>query len=119
MQSQATRTIDFCKLQKIISNSNLFYFILMHRYSIPRSKLPSSISLEEYKQNYIQPIQFRVYNVLKYWIEQSFADFNDKMIENLQDFISVFRMEGPPKLADQLTAILNKNVRISFSISIH
>eukprot|EP00002_Diphylleia_rotans_P026747 TRINITY_DN534_c1_g3_i2.p1 TRINITY_DN534_c1_g3~~TRINITY_DN534_c1_g3_i2.p1 ORF type:complete len:1016 (-),score=233.74 TRINITY_DN534_c1_g3_i2:791-3838(-) len=81
---------------------------IRQRYNIPRSKLPSSISPDEFRQNYIQPIQLRVYNVLKFWIERSFSDFNEQFLADLTEFIETLKTDGQVLFAEKLMGLLSK-----------
>ena len=50
--------------------------------------LPPSISREEYKSKFVLPIQVRIINVLRRWMESSFYDFSDELIERVSRFIN-------------------------------
>jgi hypothetical protein len=88
------------------------------RYNAQIPKLPRGVSLEEYKQKTVKPIQLRVINIIKSWIDTSFFDFDQKMVYRLSYFIdSVMVEDGHEQLAKQLRNGINKraskNVRLS------
>jgi len=56
------------------------------RYNVKIPKLPRGVSLEEYKQKRITPIQLRVINVLKTWLDMAFLDFDRKLLSRVEDF---------------------------------
>ncbi len=70
------------------------------------------MSAEEYKQKTIKPIQLRIINIVKNWIETSFFDFDNKLLCRLGYFIDVAMIEdGHEQLAKQLRNAINKRVR--------
>jgi hypothetical protein len=57
-----------------------------------------------------RPIQLRVFNVLRQWLEKSFYDFSDALITRLHAFIGVMDRDGNGKLAAQLRTSLKRQL---------
>eukprot|EP00002_Diphylleia_rotans_P026308 TRINITY_DN5235_c0_g1_i1.p1 TRINITY_DN5235_c0_g1~~TRINITY_DN5235_c0_g1_i1.p1 ORF type:complete len:1064 (+),score=174.50 TRINITY_DN5235_c0_g1_i1:133-3324(+) len=115
----------FITTYRSFTSPEIFLKKLRQRFHVPLSKLPPTVSFEEYKQNTIRPIQIRVFNVLKAWIEKSFDDFNEDLISSLFGFIDDFRAEGQIKQADTLTDLIKRkkseprhSTKIEFKISV-
>jgi len=61
---------------------------LRQRYAMKVPHLPPSVSREEYHKLFVMPVQLRIINVLKQWMEMSFFDFSDQLIEKIRTFIN-------------------------------
>jgi len=71
--------------------------------------LPRGVTLEEYKQKTIKPVQLKVINIIKSWIETSYFDFDNKFLCRLGYFIDVAMIEdNHEQLAKQLRNGINK-----------
>lgn len=83
----------------------------MQMYNIKIPKLPRGVSYEEYKQKTTKPVQLRVINIIKSWIDTSFFDLDNRLLFRLAYFIDVTMIEdGHDQLAKQLRNAINKRV---------
>eukprot|EP00002_Diphylleia_rotans_P028254 TRINITY_DN5700_c0_g2_i1.p1 TRINITY_DN5700_c0_g2~~TRINITY_DN5700_c0_g2_i1.p1 ORF type:complete len:1097 (-),score=216.38 TRINITY_DN5700_c0_g2_i1:583-3873(-) len=101
----------FITTYRSFTTPDILFRKLVQRFHVPISKLPPSVSLEEYRITYIGPIQIRVCNVLKFWMEHNFSDFHDSLLVSFDEFIRTLQAEGQTKLADQLIATRAKMER--------
>eukprot|EP00004_Rigifila_ramosa_P019438 TRINITY_DN4931_c0_g1_i1.p1 TRINITY_DN4931_c0_g1~~TRINITY_DN4931_c0_g1_i1.p1 ORF type:complete len:1115 (+),score=338.09 TRINITY_DN4931_c0_g1_i1:272-3346(+) len=86
-----------------------FFFKLVQRYDVPIPRLPPNITEEEFRAKTILPIQLRVCNVLKTWIETSFFDFDDGLTERVEQFLTArLNSDGHGPLAKQLGNSIKK-----------
>ncbi|XP_048456064.1 son of sevenless homolog 2 [Rhincodon typus] len=107
---------SFCKPQELLS-------LLIERFEIPdpepteadklaREKGEQTISaeLKRFRKEYIQPVQLRVLNVFRHWVEHHFYDFErDNMLLNrLEAFISSVKGKAMKKWVESITKIINR-----------
>jgi enoyl reductase-like protein len=62
----------------------------MQMYNAKIPKLPRGVSFEEYKQTTIKPVQLRIINILRSWIDSSFFDFDNKLLYRIGRNFSEF-----------------------------
>jgi hypothetical protein len=75
---------------------------LTQRYNAPREE---GITDETHKKR-VLPVQLRVINVLKRWIEEFFEEFEDHVVVNIKDFvIYTVETDHPKQARTLLTAI--------------
>eukprot|EP01113_Clastostelium_recurvatum_P031889 TRINITY_DN4032_c0_g1_i8.p1 TRINITY_DN4032_c0_g1~~TRINITY_DN4032_c0_g1_i8.p1 ORF type:complete len:1665 (+),score=458.48 TRINITY_DN4032_c0_g1_i8:252-5246(+) len=75
---------------------------LIQRYAIPTGRVD---------EKRVRPIRMRVCIVIKYWIENQFADFDQDIITKLQDFIEgVLIRDGYKDLGTSLLKVLGSKV---------
>jgi hypothetical protein len=83
----------------------------MNRYNLCIPKLPSGVSESEYRSKVIAPIQLRVVNVLKTWIEMSYFDMDVKLISRIEKFAEEQLIrDGYQSLAKQIANALQRQV---------
>ncbi|XP_051879806.1 son of sevenless homolog 2 isoform X1 [Pristis pectinata] len=107
---------SFCKPQELLS-------LLIERFEIPdpepteadrlareKGEQPVSAELKRFRKEYIQPVQLRVLNVFRHWVEHHFYDFErDNMLLNrLEAFISSVRGKAMKKWVESITKIINR-----------
>ncbi|KAJ3443426.1 ras guanine nucleotide exchange factor i-related [Anaeramoeba flamelloides] len=94
---------------------------LFRRYDVPRGKLSEKKYQEKKKI-----IQFKVCNVLRFWILNYFSDFNERHIDELQNFLlNIETKEGKTTTVKTLNSILLKKIsgntkkdrKISYSLA--
>jgi len=83
-------------------------------YAVPR---PRDTAYEDFERNIRRPIQLRVSNFLKQWMEKQSSDFLDApgklsaLGHQVDDFVRDVLSEDDPKVAKPLVGTLNKLVR--------
>ncbi|XP_072345912.1 son of sevenless homolog 2 [Scyliorhinus torazame] len=110
---------SFCKPQDLLS-------LLIERFEIPdpepteadrlareKGEQPTSAELKRFRKEYIQPVQLRVLNVFRHWVEHHFYDFErDNMLLNrLEGFISRkldLEVRSMKKWVESITKIINR-----------
>ena len=87
---------------------------LMERYEVRVPHLPPSVAPGEYHRLFVLPVQLRIINVLKQWMEASFDDFDAALVARVRAFVT--RLQTSPvsdtyvARAAQLTRILNNQI---------
>ena len=82
-------------------------------YAVPR---PRDTAYEDFERNIRRPIQLRVSNFLKQWMEKQSSDFLDApgklsaLGHQVDDFVRDVLSEDDPKVAKPLVGTLNKLV---------
>jgi hypothetical protein len=82
---------------------------LVNRYNIPPPK--KDISKQEFAVWYrevLNQVRLRVTQVVKYWIENHFYDFDDDLLKKLQDLIALMEKTEGHSYAKQLLRALEK-----------
>jgi len=92
------------------TTSDVFFNKLVQRYQVPVSVIEEgTLQMSDWKQQKLLPIQLRVYNVLKLWLEHRFHDFTPPLLAKLKLFMDeCMRRDGHSKLADQLQNIITR-----------
>eukprot|EP00003_Mantamonas_plastica_P006180 TRINITY_DN1500_c2_g1_i2.p1 TRINITY_DN1500_c2_g1~~TRINITY_DN1500_c2_g1_i2.p1 ORF type:complete len:341 (-),score=105.89 TRINITY_DN1500_c2_g1_i2:76-1098(-) len=79
---------------------------LIQRYHV---RMVEGMDEDEFKNGMQRPIQLRVCNVLKNWIERHFGDFNEKMISTINSFVdNTLAREGNAPLGRQLRSAITR-----------
>jgi hypothetical protein len=94
----------FLLTYQLFTSSTILLAKLSQRYNAPRDP---SITDEEWRKR-VLPIQIRVVNVIKMWIEEFHSDFDDVTISNIRDFLNFQVREFHPALAASSLAQLDK-----------
>ncbi|CAI9720907.1 son of sevenless homolog 1-like [Octopus vulgaris] len=114
---------SFCTPQTLLD-------LLIERFDIPESEVkqqsddnpasgdPTSLSLRDLKRlrkEYIKPVQFRVLNVLRHWVERHFYDFErDKsLLQKLFSFLDRIQGKAMRKMARSITKVIYRKVESS------
>lgn len=89
---------------------DLLFQKIVERYDVPRDQ-QSDIPDEQWKQNVVLPIQIRVCNVIRNWLDIRFSDFEYKLMQKVFDFIdNRLRNDGHGKHANSLSAIIKRKI---------
>uniref|UniRef100_A0A5F8GGK7 SOS Ras/Rac guanine nucleotide exchange factor 1 n=1 Tax=Monodelphis domestica TaxID=13616 RepID=A0A5F8GGK7_MONDO len=107
---------SFCKPQELLS-------LLIERFEIPEPEpteadriamengdQPLSVELKRFRKEYIQPVQLRVLNVCRHWVEHHFYDFerDTDLLQRLEEFIGTVRGKAMKKWVESITKIIQR-----------
>ncbi|RLV88745.1 hypothetical protein DV515_00015322 [Chloebia gouldiae] len=107
---------SFCRPQELLS-------LLIERFEIPEpepteadriamenGEQPLSAELKRFRKEYIQPVQLRVLNVCRHWVEHHFYDFerDADLLKRLEEFIGTVRGKAMKKWVESITKIINR-----------
>ena len=92
------------------TTTELFFQKLAERYNVPHDK-HSDIPEEQWKHTIVLPIQLRVFNVIKIWIDMRFPDFDYKLMKKLNSFMdNHLRRDGHIKMANNLSSLIKRKI---------
>lgn len=94
----------FLVTYQLFTTSTTFLAKLSQRYNAPRDP---SVADDEWRKR-VLPIQIRVVNVIKMWIEEFHSDFDDLTISSIRDFLNFQVREYHPTLASATLFLLDK-----------
>ncbi|CAM4731292.1 hypothetical protein PO909_020058 [Leuciscus waleckii] len=107
---------SFCKPQELLD-------LLMERFDIPEPKpteadqmamengdQPLSAELKRFRKEFVQPVQLRVLNVCRHWVEHHFYDFerDAQLLRRLEEFINKVRGKAMRKWVESITKIIQR-----------
>ncbi|KAM4043435.1 son of sevenless homolog 1 [Anomaloglossus baeobatrachus] len=107
---------SFCKPQELLS-------LLIERFEIPEPEpseadriamengdQPLSAELKRFRKEYVQPVQLRVLNVCRHWVEHHFYDFerDADLLVRLEEFIGTVRGKAMKKWVESITKIIQR-----------
>ncbi|KAG8449160.1 hypothetical protein GDO86_016002 [Hymenochirus boettgeri] len=107
---------SFCKPQQLLS-------LLIERFEIPdpepteadrlaieKGEQPISTNLKRFRKEYVQPVQLRVLNVFRHWVEHHYYDFERdvELLERLENFISNVRGKSMKKWVESIAKIIGR-----------
>lgn len=96
----------------IFTKPDIFLIKLIQRYNYPYK---NSISDIEYKMTYL-PIQIRIINIMKQWIEQYIYDFDENTISNIKEFlIKVVKKDHPAHVGSLLDLLNNRTSFVNYT----
>jgi son of sevenless-like protein len=104
---------SFCKPVELID-------LLIERYYIPppsysddyesRKDPHKREALKRFKVDYVSPVQLRVLNVLRHWVENHYYDFQQEpeVLDKLKEFVGTVKAKNMQKLVASIHRTLNK-----------
>ena len=92
------------------TTTDRFFQKLEERYDVPRDQ-QSDIPDGEWKRNIVLPIQVRVYNVIRLWLDMRFPDLDYQLMKKVNNFIDTrLRKDGHSKFADALNEFIKRKI---------
>ncbi|KYQ92724.1 Ras guanine nucleotide exchange factor [Tieghemostelium lacteum] len=85
--SELKFTKTFITTYRSFTTGEIFLMKLIQRYFIPNLK-PHLIPALQFKTKFQNPIQLRVLNVLRLWVDNYIGDFTPKMVQRVSTFLS-------------------------------
>uniref|UniRef100_A0ABM5FC94 Son of sevenless homolog 2 isoform X2 n=1 Tax=Pogona vitticeps TaxID=103695 RepID=A0ABM5FC94_9SAUR len=107
---------SFCKPQELLD-------LLIERFEIPepepteadrlaieKGDQPISADLKRFRKEYVQPVQLRILNVFRHWVEHHFYDFerDHELLDRLETFISTVRGKSMKKWVESIAKIIRR-----------
>ncbi|XP_056136065.1 son of sevenless homolog 1-like [Lampris incognitus] len=105
---------SFCKPQELLD-------LLMERFDIPEPRPTEaeqmesgeqllSAELKRFRKEFVQPVQLRVLNVCRHWVEHHFYDFerDAHLLRRLEEFIALVRGKAMRKWVESITKIIQR-----------
>ncbi|XP_051939882.1 son of sevenless homolog 1-like [Hippocampus zosterae] len=112
---------SFCKPQELLD-------LLMERFDIPEPRpddadhpdggeQPLGAELKRFRKEFVQPVQLRVLNVCRHWVEHHFYDFerDEALLGRLEDFIASVRGKAMRKWVESITKIIRRKKQAAVS----
>ena len=98
---------SFCSPEKLLSK-------LIQRYDVPHEKADrqkANMSREEYYNKIVKPIQLRVFNFMRLWLDTKFSDFDHVLLNRMNSFIEQKMVsEGNDNMARQLITRITRSI---------
>ncbi|KAJ4939916.1 hypothetical protein JOQ06_029352 [Pogonophryne albipinna] len=115
---------SFCKPQELLD-------LLMERFEIPEprpsedhlegAEPPLSAELKRFRKEFVQPVQLRVLNVCRHWVEHHFYDFerDAHLLRRLEEFVASVRGKAMRKWVESITKIIQRKEQVQVSVPSH
>lgn len=116
---------SFCKPRELLD-------LLIERFEIPEPKpadasqteggeQPPSAELKRFRKEFVQPVQLRVLNVCRHWVEHHFYDFerDPLLLSKMEDFIASVKGKAMKKWVESITKIIQRKKQVQVSVPSH
>uniref|UniRef100_A0AAX7UVR5 Son of sevenless homolog 1 (Drosophila) n=1 Tax=Astatotilapia calliptera TaxID=8154 RepID=A0AAX7UVR5_ASTCA len=116
---------SFCKPRELLD-------LLIERFEIPEPKpadanqteggeQPPSAELKRFRKEFVQPVQLRVLNVCRHWVEHHFYDFerDPLLLSEMEDFIASVKGKAMKKWVESITKIIQRKKQVQVSVPSH
>ncbi|XP_031592295.1 son of sevenless homolog 1 [Oreochromis aureus] len=116
---------SFCKPRELLD-------LLIERFEIPEPKpadanqteggeQPPSAEVKRFRKEFVQPVQLRVLNVCRHWVEHHFYDFerDPLLLSEMEDFIASVKGKAMKKWVESITKIIQRKKQVQVSVPSH
>ncbi|KAM9732834.1 LOW QUALITY PROTEIN: son of sevenless homolog 1-like [Menidia menidia] len=114
---------SFCRPQELLD-------LLIERFEIPEPRPVDvdpvdgdqmlSAEIKRFRKEFVQPVQLRVLNVCRHWVEHHFYDFerDANLLSRMEDFIASVRGKAMRKWVESITKIIQRKKQVPVGPSI-